>query len=72
MNIFASRKDALARIEICNQCEEYKFKICDVCGCFMPAKVSMFGSSCPKDKWKACTTGEVTPPFNQEEFYKGL
>ena len=41
------------RLEICSGCDEYnKFiKQCKICGCFMPAKVILGKSICPKNKW---------------------
>jgi hypothetical protein len=42
---------AKRRIDICNQCPEYKLYICGKCGCFMPAKTRFKGTSCPLNKW---------------------
>lgn len=42
------------RIETCKTCDQLtKLKLCKVCGCFMPAKVRLKGSSCPLGKWIA-------------------
>jgi len=44
---------AKKRISICFSCTNYKQKInrCNICGCFMPAKVRSINSSCPLKKW---------------------
>lgn len=43
---------AKKRYNICLSCEELgKFKICNKCGCFMPAKVRLSGVECPIEKW---------------------
>lgn len=45
------------RMAICNGCEHFRniLKVCSLCGCFMPAKTMMSGSSCPATppKWIA-------------------
>jgi hypothetical protein len=45
---------AKKRITICvkNECKKFnKRKICDICGCYMPAKVRSIKSHCPIKKW---------------------
>jgi hypothetical protein len=46
---------AKKRIEICVECDDFKKsnKTCNLCGCYMPAKVRSRYSSCaaPKKKW---------------------
>lgn len=40
------------RIKVCQTCEYYKAFICIKCGCFMPVKTKLKGSSCPVGKWQ--------------------
>ncbi len=35
----------------CIECESYDFGVCNECGCFLAAKVSLVGEKCPKGKW---------------------
>jgi hypothetical protein len=51
--IATSRKEQIERLNICNLCENFKkeYKICDMCGCFMPLKSKIKQLSCPKGKW---------------------
>ena len=43
---------AKERITICVNCEHFKpTKVCNICNCFMPAKVRSVNSTCPKGKW---------------------
>ena len=41
------------RISICKSCDffNHTLRICKECHCFMPAKVLIKSSSCPKNKW---------------------
>lgn len=41
------------RKEICETCDKLnKFKVCKVCGCFMPVKIRLYDfAKCPLDKW---------------------
>jgi hypothetical protein len=41
------------RISICKECDLFNqtLRICTECHCFMPAKVLIKSSSCPKNKW---------------------
>lgn len=41
------------RIKICMSCNKYNkyVRTCKECGCFMPAKTKLKGSSCPIGKW---------------------
>ena len=47
------------RMAICKGCEHFRniLKLCKLCGCFMPAKTQIDGSSCPATppKWIAVT-----------------
>ena len=44
--------EAKKRIEICVKCIELsKRNICNVCGCYMPAKVRSLKSKCELNKW---------------------
>ena len=42
---------AQRRIAICRSCQHYTMYICSQCGCFMPAKTRLAGSSCPIGLW---------------------
>lgn len=48
-------EEAKRRMEICvkNDCKKFneKHKMCDVCGCYMPAKVRSPKSICLLAKW---------------------
>jgi hypothetical protein len=48
-----SKKRAKTRMDICKECDSYnsKFKLCNECACFMPAKVLLKESFCPLLKW---------------------
>ena len=35
----------------CIECDSYDFGVCNECGCFLAAKVSLVGEQCPKGKW---------------------
>ena len=35
----------------CLSCEHYDFGVCNLCGCFLAAKVSLKSERCPKEKW---------------------
>jgi len=39
--------------DICKQCENFNstIKVCELCGCFMPAKAFLPGTECPIGKW---------------------
>jgi hypothetical protein len=42
------------RINTCKSCPNLnKLNMCKLCGCFMPIKVRLKGSSCPDGKWGA-------------------
>jgi hypothetical protein len=47
------------RMAICNGCEHLGpiIKVCKLCGCFMPAKTMINGSTCPATppKWISVT-----------------
>ena len=46
-------KDSYAktRIDICKNCDNYSYKFCKVCKCFLPFKVLIKNTSCPLKKW---------------------
>ncbi len=50
-----SRSQIVAnRIAECKACSSLnKLSVCKECGCFMPAKVRLMGSECPRGKWKS-------------------
>jgi hypothetical protein len=50
---YASDEQAKARMDICRQCPHMQqvMRVCQSCGCFLPAKVKFAMSSCPKSKW---------------------
>ena len=39
------------RLAICEACENYSYKFCKKCSCFLPFKVLVRGTSCPIKKW---------------------
>ena len=43
------------RIATCKECPRYikAVKMCEECGCFIPAKSWFKGQSCPLGKWRA-------------------
>lgn len=51
---YASEEKAQARYSICQQCDLFDsvLKICNSCGCVMPAKVKLANSECPEGFWK--------------------
>ncbi len=46
-------RPAIDRMKLCLQCEHFfkPTRQCKKCGCFMPIKVRLSGSSCPVKKW---------------------
>lgn len=48
---YASKQQAIERLNICNECPSLKLKMCEHCGCFMPAKTKLAAASCPLGKW---------------------
>lgn len=50
---YATDEQAKARMDICRQCPHMQqvIRVCQSCGCFLPAKVKFAMSSCPKSKW---------------------
>lgn len=56
---FVVEKIRNERLDLCQSCDKYnKLKFCSECGCFMPAKISLYQTKCPLNKW-----GEV---YNEE------
>jgi recombinational DNA repair protein RecR len=52
LNVFSSYEESTARMETCEGCENLQVtKQCAICHCFMPAKVRLARSSCPKGLW---------------------
>lgn len=47
----ASEDAVTARKSICEACEHLKGSVCELCGCYYPAKIRLAGQSCPKGKW---------------------
>ena len=49
----APRAVAAERLGICEGCERFqeKSKICEICGCYLPLKVTAANMKCPIDKW---------------------
>lgn len=39
------------RSTVCSTCDSFKNGRCMECGCWMPLKVHLVSSSCPKKKW---------------------
>lgn len=49
---YASDKDAVTRLSICENCPLLlATKQCSECLCFMPVKVRLLHASCPKGYW---------------------
>lgn len=49
---FATEEEAKRRAKICDGCSHLtKMNTCNLCGCFMPAKVKYKQATCPKSKW---------------------
>ena len=53
-------KQALARLEICSQCPEFRHltKQCGICNCVMPIKVWLKSANCPKAFWPELVSNE--------------
>jgi len=53
MSFLVDKPIAQSRYEICKQCDNFNktFKICSICVCFMPAKVTLRRAHCPEKKW---------------------
>ena len=43
--------DCKERMNICKACPDLKANFCMNCGCYMPLKSRIKGSTCPKGKW---------------------
>lgn len=53
-SMIATTAVAKERKQICDTCpQQNMIKICNSCGCIIPAKVWMRSSSCPDGKWAA-------------------
>ncbi len=50
--MFRNKEEQKERLDSCKECPFYKLRACTKCGCFMPLKVKVKGSSCPEGKWK--------------------
>lgn len=45
-------EEAKKRMAICVNCDKFtRVKSCELCGCYMPAKVRSMKSKCKDDKW---------------------
>ncbi len=55
---FVNNNEYIERLNICKSCENFhsKFKVCNKCGCFMPAKCKLSKSKCPKNFWTESTS----------------
>ena len=53
VNLNDDPRPAIERMKMCLQCEHFfkPTRQCKKCGCFMPVKVRLPGSSCPVKKW---------------------
>jgi hypothetical protein len=54
--VFCPKEVAEQRMGVCRDCENFGKtvpKVCDVCSCFMPAKVMLRKYACPVGKWAA-------------------
>lgn len=58
-----------ARLDICKGCEHFFHlaKACKRCGCFMPFKAQLAGSSCPDGKWMAIADVENCSDCNKDK-----
>ncbi len=51
IKLVATDEQRELRQQICESCEHFKIFMCKVCGCYMPFKVRIQTSACPKGKW---------------------
>jgi hypothetical protein len=60
--MFVDKPLAQERYQICRTCDSFAplVKICHECGCFMPAKVRIASSACPKNHWASAIATEET------------
>ena len=51
--IMATQEITKERMATCRSCEHFRlsFQQCKLCGCFMPAKARIKGSTCPDGRW---------------------
>jgi len=49
--VIVSSDISQSRLDICESCENFNNDTCNICGCFMPAKVKFAPTKCPIDKW---------------------
>lgn len=49
-----------ARLDICKQCDKFRRFVhtCNMCGCYMPAKVKLKSANCPAGKWSSIDTDD--------------
>ena len=66
MQIISDKQEIKKRITICKECDKFikEIKICNVCKCFMPAKIGFSFTSCPLGKWSEVNSTEQ-PIANQ-------
>jgi len=57
--MIASEEEQERRLAICQECEHLNGNTCSICHCYMPAKVKLLYTKCPKSKW----AGETFVPF---------
>lgn len=50
---YAEQSEIDRRMSICKNCENFLsvMKVCQKCGCFMPAKTKFMIATCPVGKW---------------------
>lgn len=54
MEIFVTDQVRDTRSDICRSCDKLSFvHTCNICNCFMPAKVKLPAAFCPELKWQA-------------------
>lgn len=53
------------RYKLCEACEKNLFGKCDVCNCFIGAKIRLSSQSCPLQKWLAYN-GDIQPVHRSE------
>lgn len=49
---FLNKEDGERKKAICLSCQHMVDHLtCELCECFLPAKIQLFGSKCDADKW---------------------
>lgn len=49
---YVEKEEAERRASICDKCPfKKRLNRCDLCGCYLPAKVRFVQSECPDNRW---------------------